>query len=57
MSKDFYSAAEVDKLLTEAKNQMIDSINSAVTMSSTSSTPTKYVGDGLHVKVLRTERK
>lgn len=57
MAKEFYSASEVNELLNDAKNQMIESINSAVTMSTSSSTPTKYSGDGLHVKVLRKERK
>ena len=57
MAKEYYSAKEVDELLKAAKDQMIQSINSAVTMSSSNASPVKFTGTGIHIKVTRTERK
>lgn len=59
MAKTHYTAQEVDKLLEETKREMLESIDSAFTVAPDSSEKPqiKFDGQGMFIKVLRTEEK
>lgn len=57
MAKNFYTASEVDELLKKTKEDLLTSVDSVVTMSPNPASPVKFNGDGMHIRILRTEER